>query len=66
MRPQNFSETKTETGLDLDFSFETETSKVRDQDRDRKNNVINSFFNFLKKSFWSSYLLISWFYDYFN
>ena len=34
--------------------------------RDRKNDVINVFFRFFEKSFGSSYLLISWFYDYAN
>ena len=62
----NFSVTKIETGLDLNFGFETETGKVQDQDGDGKNDVINSFFDFLKKIFWSSYFLISWFYDYIN
>ena len=45
------TKTETETGLDLNLGFETETGKVRDQDRDRKNDVINSFFYFLKKVF---------------
>ena len=78
----DLSETKTETETAKFFrDQERDQDRSRSQfwlrDRDRQssrprprprpqNDVINNFFDFLKKSFWSSYLLMSWFYDYIN
>ena len=76
----DLSETKTETETakffrDQDRDQDRSRSQFWLRDRDRQslrprprpqNDVINNFFDFLKKSFWSSYLLMSWFYDYIN